>query len=164
MLPTRSARRPGSFAMRPTTRLWTLSGPWVMGETLTTDIHFIWFCLFQTVWDEHDNRTRLAERIDTVNRWKEMLDKCLTDLDAEIDSLTQVGSPGWASAGSYGKAYPPTSFPGLEATITWAEVKIGVTSQGLAPPIPVSFLSRRKSQWSKACRPRTCPRMWPLSV
>ncbi|EDL80456.1 rCG31050 [Rattus norvegicus] len=44
----------------------------------------------QTVWDEHDNRTRLAERIDTVNRWKEMLDKCLTDLDAEIDSLTQA--------------------------------------------------------------------------
>ncbi|XP_024594653.1 tektin-2 [Neophocaena asiaeorientalis asiaeorientalis] len=44
----------------------------------------------QTIWDEHDNRTRLAERIDTVNRWKEMLDKCLTDLDAEIDALTQM--------------------------------------------------------------------------
>ncbi|KAM9688671.1 tektin-2 [Trichechus inunguis] len=44
----------------------------------------------QTIWDEHDNRTRLTERIDTVNRWKEMLDKCLTDLDAEIDALTQM--------------------------------------------------------------------------
>ncbi|ELW65984.1 Tektin-2 [Tupaia chinensis] len=44
----------------------------------------------QTIWDEHDNRTRLAERIHTVNRWKEMLDKCLTDLDAEIDALTQM--------------------------------------------------------------------------
>ncbi|XP_006867595.1 PREDICTED: tektin-2 [Chrysochloris asiatica] len=44
----------------------------------------------QTLWDEHDNRTRLAERIDTVNRWKEMLDKCLTDLDAEIETLTQM--------------------------------------------------------------------------
>ncbi|KAM6219928.1 tektin-2 [Rhynchocyon petersi] len=44
----------------------------------------------QTIWDEHDNKTRLAERIDTVNRWKEMLDKCLTDLDAEIDALTQM--------------------------------------------------------------------------
>ncbi|XP_017531789.3 tektin-2 [Manis javanica] len=44
----------------------------------------------QTIWDEHDNRTRLAERIDIVNRWKEMLDKCLTDLDAEIDALTQM--------------------------------------------------------------------------
>ncbi|OWK04916.1 TEKT2 [Cervus elaphus hippelaphus] len=48
----------------------------------------------QTIWDEHDNRTRLAERIDTVNRWKEMLDKCLTDLDAEIDALAQAGSQG----------------------------------------------------------------------
>ncbi|CAK6440941.1 unnamed protein product [Pipistrellus nathusii] len=44
----------------------------------------------QTIWDERDNRTRLAERVDTVNRWKEMLDKCLTDLDAEIDALTQM--------------------------------------------------------------------------
>ncbi|XP_029802490.1 tektin-2 [Suricata suricatta] len=44
----------------------------------------------QTIWDEQDNRTRLTERIDTVNRWKEMLDKCLTDLDAEIDALTQM--------------------------------------------------------------------------
>ncbi|XP_004678853.1 PREDICTED: tektin-2 [Condylura cristata] len=44
----------------------------------------------QTIWDEHDNRTRLAERIDTVNRWKETLDKCLTDLDAEIDALAQM--------------------------------------------------------------------------
>ncbi|XP_070259341.1 tektin-2 [Myotis yumanensis] len=44
----------------------------------------------QTIWDEHDNRTRLEERVDTVNRWKEMLDKCLTDLDAEIDALTQM--------------------------------------------------------------------------
>lgn len=44
----------------------------------------------QTVWDEHDNRVRLADRIDTVNRWKEMLDKCLTNLDAEIDTLTQM--------------------------------------------------------------------------
>lgn len=84
-------------------QVWAHSGTWAMGEPLATDIHFIWFCLFQTLWDEHDNRTRLAERIDTVNRWKEMLDKCLTDLDAEIDSLTQAGSQGWASAGSDGE-------------------------------------------------------------
>ncbi|XP_002720733.2 tektin-2 [Oryctolagus cuniculus] len=44
----------------------------------------------QTLWDEHDNRTRLAERIDTVNRWKEILDKCLTDLDAEMDALAKM--------------------------------------------------------------------------
>lgn len=44
----------------------------------------------QTLWDEHDNRTRLAERIDTVTRWKEILDKCLTDLDAEMDALAKM--------------------------------------------------------------------------
>lgn len=49
-------------------------------------------CLeFQTKWDEHDNRTRLAERIDSVNRWKETLDKCLADIDTEIDALAKVG-------------------------------------------------------------------------
>ncbi|KAJ6655619.1 hypothetical protein lerEdw1_004971 [Lerista edwardsae] len=42
----------------------------------------------QTKWDEHDNRTRLNERIDCVNRWKEALDKCLTDIDTEISALT----------------------------------------------------------------------------
>ncbi|XP_044853415.1 tektin-2 isoform X2 [Mauremys mutica] len=44
----------------------------------------------QTQWDEHDNRTRLAERIDSVNRWKETLDKCLTDIDTEIDALAKM--------------------------------------------------------------------------
>ncbi|NXW56871.1 TEKT2 protein, partial [Eurystomus gularis] len=44
----------------------------------------------QTKWDEHDNQTRLAERITSVNRWKETLDKCLADIDAEIDALAKV--------------------------------------------------------------------------
>ncbi|NWR58618.1 TEKT2 protein, partial [Bucorvus abyssinicus] len=44
----------------------------------------------QTKWDKHDNQTRLAERISSVNRWKETLDKCLADIDAEIDALAQV--------------------------------------------------------------------------
>ncbi|KAM8997353.1 tektin-2 isoform 1-T1 [Ara ararauna] len=44
----------------------------------------------QAKWDEHDNRTRLAERIRSVNRWKETLDKCLADVDAEIDALAKV--------------------------------------------------------------------------
>ncbi|KAK2546334.1 Tekt2 [Columba livia] len=44
----------------------------------------------QAKWDEHDNRTRLAERISSVNRWKETLDKCLTDVDAEIEALAKV--------------------------------------------------------------------------
>nr|XP_060643368.1 tektin-2-like [Anolis sagrei ordinatus] len=46
----------------------------------------------QTIWDEHDNRTRLNERIDCVNRLKEMLDKCLTNIDIEINALTQTGA------------------------------------------------------------------------
>ncbi|NXW41163.1 TEKT2 protein, partial [Nyctiprogne leucopyga] len=44
----------------------------------------------QTKWDEHDNQTRLAERISSLNRWKETLDKCLADVDAEIDALAKV--------------------------------------------------------------------------
>ncbi|NXS91817.1 TEKT2 protein, partial [Jacana jacana] len=44
----------------------------------------------QAKWDEHDNRSRLAERISSVNRWKETLDKCLADIDAEIDALAKV--------------------------------------------------------------------------
>ncbi|NWS52794.1 TEKT2 protein, partial [Chunga burmeisteri] len=44
----------------------------------------------QTKWGEHDNQTRLAERISSVNRWKETLDKCLADIDAEIDALAKV--------------------------------------------------------------------------
>ncbi|NXP03013.1 TEKT2 protein, partial [Thinocorus orbignyianus] len=44
----------------------------------------------QAKWDEHDNRTRLAERISGVTRWKETLDKCLADINAEIDGLAKV--------------------------------------------------------------------------
>ncbi|NXH19854.1 TEKT2 protein, partial [Bucco capensis] len=44
----------------------------------------------QAKWDEHDNQTRLAERIGSVSRWKETLDKCLTDIDVEIDALAKV--------------------------------------------------------------------------
>ncbi|NXP50261.1 TEKT2 protein, partial [Heliornis fulica] len=44
----------------------------------------------KTKWNEHDNQTLLAERISSVNRWKETLDKCLTDIDVEIDALAKV--------------------------------------------------------------------------
>ncbi|NWX93539.1 TEKT2 protein, partial [Nothoprocta pentlandii] len=44
----------------------------------------------QTKWDEQDNKTRLTERISSVNRWKETLDKCLADIDAEIETLAKV--------------------------------------------------------------------------
>ncbi|XP_072276266.1 tektin-2 isoform X2 [Pyxicephalus adspersus] len=42
----------------------------------------------QTKWNEHDNSTRLSDRIDEVEKWKQALDKCLTDVDTEIDALT----------------------------------------------------------------------------
>lgn len=83
---------------------------------------FIWLCLFQTIWDEHDNRTRLAERIDTVNRWKEMLDKCLTDLDAEIDALIQAGSQDRAPGDPAARTSPPSPLQGqrtLDGGIGW---------------------------------------------
>ncbi|XP_028936632.1 tektin-2 [Ornithorhynchus anatinus] len=44
----------------------------------------------QTKWDEHDNRTRLEERMESIKRWKEALDKCLAEIDAEIDALSKV--------------------------------------------------------------------------
>uniref|UniRef100_A0A4W3HEN3 Tektin n=1 Tax=Callorhinchus milii TaxID=7868 RepID=A0A4W3HEN3_CALMI len=43
----------------------------------------------QTKWDQEDNNTRLAERIDAVDRWKELLEICLCDINAEIDALTK---------------------------------------------------------------------------
>ncbi|XP_029427960.1 tektin-2 [Rhinatrema bivittatum] len=44
----------------------------------------------QTKWDEQDNRTRLDDRIDVVNKWREALAKCLADVDSEIDALAQM--------------------------------------------------------------------------
>ncbi|NXF11451.1 TEKT2 protein, partial [Smithornis capensis] len=44
----------------------------------------------QAKWDECDSRTRLNDRIKSVNRWREVLAKCITDIDLEIDALTKV--------------------------------------------------------------------------
>ncbi|XP_077337843.1 tektin-2 [Lithobates pipiens] len=44
----------------------------------------------QTKWNEHDNSTRLASRIDDVDKWKQVLDKCLAEVDAEIAALTSM--------------------------------------------------------------------------
>ncbi|XP_032936720.1 tektin-2 [Catharus ustulatus] len=44
----------------------------------------------QAKWDEHNSRTQLKDRITTVDRWRETLARCLTDLDLEIDALTKV--------------------------------------------------------------------------
>ncbi|NXU69494.1 TEKT2 protein, partial [Horornis vulcanius] len=44
----------------------------------------------QAKWDEHNSRTQLKDRITTVDRWRETLARCLTDIDLEIDALTKV--------------------------------------------------------------------------
>lgn len=44
----------------------------------------------QTKWDQEDNSTRLAERMDEVDRWKELLEIALCDINAEIDALSKV--------------------------------------------------------------------------
>ncbi|XP_062889692.1 tektin-2 [Mobula hypostoma] len=44
----------------------------------------------QTKWDQEDNSTRLADRIDDVERWKELLEIALCDINAEIDALTKT--------------------------------------------------------------------------
>ncbi|XP_053562984.1 tektin-2 [Bombina bombina] len=44
----------------------------------------------QTKWDEHDNRTRLADRIDDVEKWRQVLNRCLAEVDSEINALSLV--------------------------------------------------------------------------
>ncbi|KAM4698995.1 tektin-2 [Discoglossus pictus] len=44
----------------------------------------------QTKWDEHDNRTRLADRIDEVDKWRQVLNRCLAEVDSEIDTLELI--------------------------------------------------------------------------
>lgn len=38
----------------------------------------------KTKWDQYDNNTRLADRVDDIRKWKEILEKCLADLDREV--------------------------------------------------------------------------------
>lgn len=38
----------------------------------------------KTKWDQYDNNTRLADRVDEIRKWKEILEKCLSDLDKEV--------------------------------------------------------------------------------
>ena len=38
----------------------------------------------QTKWDQHDNTTHLDNRIDDITKWKETLERCLAETDAEI--------------------------------------------------------------------------------
>uniref|UniRef100_UPI00398E4FD0 tektin-2 n=1 Tax=Pristiophorus japonicus TaxID=55135 RepID=UPI00398E4FD0 len=43
----------------------------------------------QTKWDQEDNSTRLAERMDQVERWKEVLENTLSDINTEICALSK---------------------------------------------------------------------------
>ncbi|ESO88252.1 hypothetical protein LOTGIDRAFT_193495 [Lottia gigantea] len=42
----------------------------------------------QTKWDQHSNNVRLADRVDHIRKWKEILEKTLADLDQEIADLS----------------------------------------------------------------------------
>lgn len=43
----------------------------------------------RTKWDQHDNNTRLADRVDHIRRWKDILERTLADLDREIAGLSE---------------------------------------------------------------------------
>ncbi|KAL5021859.1 hypothetical protein ScPMuIL_001014 [Solemya velum] len=44
----------------------------------------------QTKWDQHSNNVRLADRVDNIRTWKEILEKTLMDIDREISELSQA--------------------------------------------------------------------------
>ena len=44
----------------------------------------------QTKWDQHSNNVRLADRVDTIRKWKEILEKTLADIDKEIADLSEA--------------------------------------------------------------------------
>lgn len=45
----------------------------------------------KTKWDQYDNNTRLADRVDEIRKWKEILEKSLADLDKEVKN--NIGFP-----------------------------------------------------------------------
>lgn len=44
----------------------------------------------QTKWDQHSNNVRLADRIDDIRKWKEIIEKTLADTDREIRDLSEA--------------------------------------------------------------------------
>jgi len=44
----------------------------------------------QTKWDQYSNNVRLADRVDNIRKWKEILEKTLADLDTEIADLSEA--------------------------------------------------------------------------
>jgi tektin-2 len=43
----------------------------------------------KTKWDQLDNNTRLADRIDNIRKWKDILEKTLADIEKEIADLSE---------------------------------------------------------------------------
>lgn len=43
----------------------------------------------KTKWDQYDNNTRLADRVDHIRKWKETLQRTLGELDREIKDLSE---------------------------------------------------------------------------
>lgn len=43
----------------------------------------------KTKWDQHDNNTRLADRVDHIRQWKEVLERTVSELDREIAALNE---------------------------------------------------------------------------
>jgi len=43
----------------------------------------------QTKWDQYSNNVRLADRIDHIRKWREILEKTLADLDKEIADISE---------------------------------------------------------------------------
>ena len=44
----------------------------------------------QSKWDQYSNNIRLADRIDQIRKWKEILERTLEGLDKEIEDLSEA--------------------------------------------------------------------------
>lgn len=44
----------------------------------------------QTKWDQYSNDVRLADRVDQIRKWKEILERTLGQLDQEIADLSEA--------------------------------------------------------------------------
>lgn len=44
----------------------------------------------QTKWDQYSNDVRLADRVDHIRKWKEVLERTLSQLDQEIADLSEA--------------------------------------------------------------------------
>ena len=44
----------------------------------------------KTRWDQHDNNTRLSDRIEDIRKWKDIMEDCLNRINREIALLTEA--------------------------------------------------------------------------